>query len=74
MSECLQPEWFLSQVLLWIKDHGPFIKDHVQPLLSGTEFERVNVRVCSVHYLLQLYAAISHALLRYHFLHAMPIL
>ena len=43
----LQPEWFLSQVLAWIKDHTPFLEERIQPLMEGVVLHgrTVDVRV-----------------------------
>ena len=43
----LQPEWFLSQVLSWIRKHTPFINDRVQPFLQDTPYAAVNMKVGS---------------------------
>ena len=47
MMLLLQPEWFLSQVLTWIKDHTPFLDERIQPLMEGVVFSgrMVDVRV-----------------------------
>jgi len=47
MMPSLQPEWFLSQVLAWIKDHTPFLEERIQPLMEGVVFSgrTVDVRV-----------------------------
>ena len=40
----LQPEWYLSQVLAWIRDHSSFLEEKIQPLLDVTGVA-VDVRV-----------------------------
>ena len=29
-----QPEWYMSQVLAWIRDHSSFLEEKIQPLLE----------------------------------------
>ena len=41
---CLQPEWYMSQVLAWIRDHSSFLEEKIQPLLEVTGVG-VDVRV-----------------------------
>ena len=42
-----QPEWYMSQVLAWIRDHSSFLEEKIQPLLEVAGV-RVDVRVSIV--------------------------
>ncbi|XP_065905193.1 RAD50-interacting protein 1-like isoform X2 [Dysidea avara] len=55
-TNCIEkPEWFLSQVLAWIRDHIPFLEERIQPLMEGVVFNgrMVDVRVEFIRCLLQ---------------------
>lgn len=30
-----KPEWYLSQILKWIRDHEKFLNSHLQPIISN---------------------------------------
>lgn len=38
-----RPEWFLTQTLTWIKDHGPFLRKYVQPIADKLKMNQINV-------------------------------
>ena len=41
-----QPEWFLTQILNWKRDHIPFIETYIEPLLKEyTNDEDFNLKV-----------------------------
>lgn len=33
----LQPEWYLTQVLLWMSNNSTFMEEKIQPILEGAE-------------------------------------
>ncbi len=42
----LQPEWFLTQVLIWMGNSSNFMDEKIQPILDRAR-AKVNARVCS---------------------------
>lgn len=39
-----RPEWFLTQILSWLRDHLPFLSKHLQVIVDGMDM-RINVQV-----------------------------
>lgn len=39
-----RPEWFLTQILTWLRDHLPFLKKYLQPIADGLDM-KINVQV-----------------------------
>jgi hypothetical protein len=39
-----KPEWAFSQVLTWIRKHGMFIEDKIQPFLENPSYAAVNLK------------------------------
>jgi hypothetical protein len=35
-----KPEWFMAQVLAWIRDHSGFLSEEVQPVLDRVKGEQ----------------------------------
>ncbi|KAJ8680451.1 hypothetical protein QAD02_016238 [Eretmocerus hayati] len=40
-----KPEWFLTQVLTWIRDHSEWVEKMVQPLAYSAGLYKINVKV-----------------------------
>lgn len=40
-----KPEWYLGQVLGWIRDHSTFLNTRIQPLLQKSSFKSVNAKM-----------------------------
>lgn len=49
----LQPEWYLTQVLMWIGNSSNFMEEKIQPILDRAG-GKVNARVRSFLYVLSL--------------------
>lgn len=43
-----QPEWYLTLILSWIRDHREFLKTKIQPILDKNEMSHINVLVRAV--------------------------
>ena len=42
-----QPEWFLTQILNWKRDHMQFIEGYIDPLLKEcTKDDEFSLKVC----------------------------
>lgn len=41
-----KPEWYLTQILNWIKSHDQFLESHVEPLLKKCNFKFMPAKVC----------------------------
>lgn len=42
-----RPEWFLTQILSWLRDHLPFLSKHLQPIVDGMDM-KISVQVKSL--------------------------
>jgi len=41
----LQPEWYFTQILTWIRDHQEFLNQRIQPELEKAELGHVSALV-----------------------------
>jgi len=41
----LQPEWYFTQILNWLRDHLDFLDKKIQPLLKETGNQAVDAKV-----------------------------
>ena len=44
-----QPEWYLTQVLSWIRDHQEFLSTRIQPLLEKAGLQSVDAVVSALN-------------------------
>ena len=41
----LQPEWYFTQILTWIRDHRDFLQKRIQPLLNEADLNYIDAVV-----------------------------
>lgn len=51
-----KPEWYLTQVLSWIHDHGKFMDHFVQAILNKSGFQSIQAKMEVMHALVELAA------------------
>ncbi|XP_078690910.1 RAD50-interacting protein 1-like isoform X1 [Branchiostoma floridae x Branchiostoma belcheri] len=51
-----KPEWYLTQILGWIRDHADFLDHHIQPLLNRAGYPHVEAKLEFTRGLLMLVA------------------
>jgi len=60
----LQPEWYFTQVLTWIRDHREFLNERIQPELEKAELGHVNALVGNLLCILRIgrliWSAVQH--------------
>ena len=44
----MQPEWYFTQILTWLRDHQEFLKERIQPELEKAGFGHISALVCKV--------------------------
>ena len=47
----MQPEWFFTQVLTWIRDHSNFLVTNIQPILDKARLKSVDAVVRHIFHL-----------------------
>ncbi|XP_038064366.1 RAD50-interacting protein 1-like isoform X2 [Patiria miniata] len=52
-----KPEWYLTQVLNWIRDHSDFLDNTIQPILEAEHLSHINAKVEFTRGLLNIVAA-----------------
>ncbi|XP_022095559.1 RAD50-interacting protein 1-like isoform X2 [Acanthaster planci] len=52
-----KPEWYLTQVLNWIRDHSDFLDNTIQPILDTKDLSHISAKVEFIRGLLNIVAA-----------------
>ncbi|KAJ8916099.1 hypothetical protein NQ315_004465 [Exocentrus adspersus] len=49
-----KPEWYLTQILTWIRDHGDFVEKYIQPVVDKLGIHHINAKLEFTRGLVQL--------------------
>lgn len=47
-----KPEWYLTQILTWIKEHQDFIENNVQPVYIKLGIKKITAKVPIITYII----------------------